>query len=207
MSAVLKYLGPYQEAQLYNGRKVKRNEDITVTSGEAASLIAGQPGSWEVIEGYEPPEGGKKPSLLGFVGYASVYDAHTMYPVGSVVEYERGLYLSLTTTEGEAPSSNPTAWKSLGVGGANAVFASYPELLISGSITRAASGAALAASVTWPDGATGAYAGTESTTISGAVDSYTVTHVLGGILHTYTQPKLTRNSEGVVTERPAITVA
>jgi hypothetical protein len=86
-----------------------------------------------------------------------------------------------------------------------ATVAGEPGQLISGVITRSANGAALKAPVTWPDGATGEYEGTESTTVAGAIDSYTITHVLGAVTHTYTQPKVTRNAEGAVTERPAIT--
>lgn len=112
MAAVLKYLGPYQEAQLASGRKVKRNEAVTVTSGEAAGLLAGQPTSWEVVEGYEPPEGGLKPSVIPMNGYAGVWEAHTIYQPGMVVEEGGQLYLALTTNEGEAPATHSSAWKS-----------------------------------------------------------------------------------------------
>jgi hypothetical protein len=86
-------------------------------------------------------------------------------------------------------------------------LAGEPALLISGAITRSSTGAALKAPVVWPDGATGEYVGVESETVSGAIDSYTITHVEGETTHTYTQAKVTRNSEGVVTNRPAITYA
>lgn len=86
-------------------------------------------------------------------------------------------------------------------------LAGEPGLLISGTITRSANGAALEAPVVWPDGATGVYKGTESTTVPGAIDSYTITHVEGETTHTYAQPKVTRNGEGAVTNRPAITYA
>jgi hypothetical protein len=82
-----------------------------------------------------------------------------------------------------------------------------PGQLITGAITRSAAGAALEAPVTWPDGATGVYKGVESVTVPGAIDSYTITHVEGETVHTYTQAAVTRNSEGAITNRPAITYA
>lgn len=86
-------------------------------------------------------------------------------------------------------------------------WAMGPELLITGAVTRGSNGEALSASVIWPDGDTGVY---EATTISmvlpGAVDAYTITKI-GDVTHTYTQPKITRDSTGAVTNRPAITVS
>lgn len=83
-----------------------------------------------------------------------------------------------------------------------------PEDLIVGAITRDSNGAATSAPVLWPDAATGTYtATTVSTAFPGAVDAYTITHVLGGTTLTYTQPAVTRNANGAVTNRPEITVA
>ena len=62
------------------------------------------------------------------------------------------------------------------------------------------------ATVTWPDGTTGAYAGTASTNFPGAVDSYTVTWA-GATTKTVTQAAVTRDSSGAVTVRPALTVS
>lgn len=86
--------------------------------------------------------------------------------------------------------------------------AGNPDSLVTGTITRDANGAATSASVVWPDGATGTYtATTVSTAFPGAVDAYTITHVLGGVTKTYTQPTVTRDSSlGAVTVRPTITV-
>lgn len=91
----------------------------------------------------------------------------------------------------------------------NAELAALLDPIIVGAITRDANGAATAASVAWPDGATGAYTAlVVSTAFPGSVDSYRVTHVLGGVTTTYTQPTITRDaSTGAVTNRPAITVA
>lgn len=89
-----------------------------------------------------------------------------------------------------------------------AVLAADPGALVVGAVTRSPDGAATSASVAWPDGATGAYAATLlSTAFPGAVDSYTVTHVLGGVTRTYAQPAVTRDASGAVTNRPAMTVS
>lgn len=86
-------------------------------------------------------------------------------------------------------------------------LAANPDQIAVGTITRASSGAATSFGVVWPDGATGTFTGTESTGFPGAIDSYTVTHVLSGVTTTYTQPALTRDSSGAVTARPAIVVS
>lgn len=80
-----------------------------------------------------------------------------------------------------------------------------PESLFSGAITRDANGAPVSATVTWPDGVGGVYSGTVSTTFPGAVDGYTVTRT-GSPTITYTQPAVTRDPSGHITNRPAITV-
>lgn len=88
-----------------------------------------------------------------------------------------------------------------------AQLAANPDQIAVGTITRSTSGAVTGFTVAWPDGATGTFVGTESTTAPGAIDSYTVTHVLSGVTKTYTQPSLTRDSSGAVTARPAIVVS
>lgn len=87
-------------------------------------------------------------------------------------------------------------------------MAAEPDLLLSGSITRDSNGAATAGTLTWPDGATGAYtATTVSSSFPGAVDAYTLTRVVSGVTTTYTQSAVTRDATtGAVTNRPAITV-
>ncbi|NIH98883.1 hypothetical protein [Mycolicibacterium fluoranthenivorans] len=86
-------------------------------------------------------------------------------------------------------------------------LAANPDQLATGTITRSATSAATGFSVSWPDGATGTFTGTESTSFPGAIDSYVVTHVLSAVTTTYTQPALTRDSSGAVTNRPAIVVS
>lgn len=88
-----------------------------------------------------------------------------------------------------------------------ASYAANPDTMAVGPITRSASGAATSFAVVWPNGATGMFTGTESTTAPGAIDSYTVTHVVGATTTTYTQPALTRDDSGAVTARPGITVS
>jgi hypothetical protein len=86
-------------------------------------------------------------------------------------------------------------------------WAANPDSLIAGVITRDANGAATSAPVVWPDGATGTYtATTVSTAFPGAVDAYTITRV-GSPTLTYTQPLMTRDANGAVTNRPTIAVA
>lgn len=95
------------------------------------------------------------------------------------------------------------------VGYALRQLAANPDQLAVGTITRSASGAAISFSVVWPDGATGTFTGTESSSFPGAIDGYTVTHVAGSppATTTYTQPTLTRDASGAVTARPSIVVS
>jgi len=81
-----------------------------------------------------------------------------------------------------------------------------PSQLFSGSVTRDAAGAAVSASVTWPDGVMGVYSGTVSEDFPGAVDAYTVTRADSPTI-TFTQPAVTRDAAGYVTNRPPITVS
>jgi hypothetical protein len=81
-----------------------------------------------------------------------------------------------------------------------------PSQLFSGAVTRDAAGAATSATVEWPDGVSGTYSGTASADFPGAVDSYTVTRTGTPVL-TFTQPAVTRDAAGYVTNRPPITVS
>jgi hypothetical protein len=80
------------------------------------------------------------------------------------------------------------------------------QLIRATSITRDGNGAATGASVIWPDGTAGTYAGTASTTFPGAVDSYTVTYV-GSTTRTVTQSAVTRDTNGNIINRPAMGVS
>lgn len=84
-----------------------------------------------------------------------------------------------------------------------------PDALFAGAVTRNADGAATSAVVKWPgpDSSDGTYSGTASTTFPGSVNSYTITRVTPSGTVTYTQPAVTRDANGYVTNRPPITVS
>lgn len=87
-----------------------------------------------------------------------------------------------------------------------AALARTPDSIITGAITRDASGAATSATVTWPDGTTGTYTALVlSTAFPGAVDSYRITYG-SPATKTYTQPTVTRDASGAAVSVPAITV-
>lgn len=86
------------------------------------------------------------------------------------------------------------------------VQAGNPDAMVSGTITRNTDGAATTFTVLWPDGATGTFTGAPSTAFPGAVDAWTITHTLNGTTQTYTQPTVTRDANGAVTNRPNIVV-
>lgn len=82
-----------------------------------------------------------------------------------------------------------------------------PESIFGGAVTRNTDGAPTSAVVAWPDGVTGNYSGTASTSFPGAINSYTITRV-GTPTKTYTQPAVTRDATtGLITNRPPITVS
>lgn len=91
------------------------------------------------------------------------------------------------------------AWLKLHAGG-------NLEALIVGPVTRDANGAATSAAVLWPDAIAGTYVGTPSAAWPGAIDSYAVTWA-GSTTKTVTQSAVTRDSNGAVTNRPAMTVS
>lgn len=81
-----------------------------------------------------------------------------------------------------------------------------PVQLFAGTVTRDAAGAPVSATVQWPDGVSGVYSGEASPDFPGAVDSYAVTRTGTPVL-TFTQPAVTRNGAGQITNRPPITVS
>lgn len=87
------------------------------------------------------------------------------------------------------------------------LYAAVPDALIVGAITRDVNEAAISASVVWPDGTPGVYTATVlNTDFPGAVDAYIVTYG-SPTVKTVTQPVVTRDTTGAVTNRPAMTVA
>ena len=81
-----------------------------------------------------------------------------------------------------------------------------PSQLFAGAVTRDSDGAPTSAVVKWPDGVDGTYSGTASATFPGAVSSYTITRYTTPIV-TFTQPAVTRNAAGEVTNRPPIVIS
>ena len=75
-----------------------------------------------------------------------------------------------------------------------------PEALMVGERTLT-DGAITSSAVLWPDGVEGVYTGTPSAEFPGSIDSYTITHGTT----TYTQPAVTRDAAGNITNQPAIT--
>lgn len=126
--------------------------------------------------------------------------ARTIYvqvPDATEAEYEALTQVDPATL---APNAAPDpVW----VASMNLQLARTPEAVFSGAVTLDANGAPLSAPVTWPDGVTGTFTGTPSPTFPGAIDSYTITH--GN--QTYTQPAVTRDTAGAITNQPPITVS
>lgn len=91
------------------------------------------------------------------------------------------------------------------LGSALLQLARDPSALFTGTITRDSGGAPISAAISWPDGTPGVYAGTPSTTFAGAVDAYYVTYAATPLL-TITQPAVTRDGGGNLTNRPAMTI-
>jgi len=82
-------------------------------------------------------------------------------------------------------------------------LAAEPAALMVGAIERNASGAVIAADVTWPDGVRGVYRADEVDEHSGAINAY---HVTYGSTRCYVQPTVSRDRSGRVVHRPAIRV-
>lgn len=73
------------------------------------------------------------------------------------------------------------------------------------SITRNGDGVITSATAKWPDGTSGTFT---ATTVNGTwlgIDAYTVTHAASGKI--VTQTVVTRNADGDVTSKPALTVS
>ena len=84
-------------------------------------------------------------------------------------------------------------------------LARTPEALIAGTITRDSNGAPTSAPVVWPDGTPGTFTGTLSS-VAGALDGWSITYG-APVTKTYTQPAVTRNGSGAVTNQPAIVLS
>lgn len=91
------------------------------------------------------------------------------------------------------------------LGAALLQLARDPSQIITGAVVRDANGAEVSGSVLWPDGTMGVYSGTPSTSSPGAVSAYTITYA-GERTLTIAQPAVTRNSDGTISNRPALTI-
>ncbi|QAY16081.1 hypothetical protein SEA_ELESAR_29 [Arthrobacter phage Elesar] len=87
-----------------------------------------------------------------------------------------------------------------------AQLARTPEAIIAGTVTRDAAGAITSAAVVWPDGTPGTFTGTPSAAFPGALDSYAITYG-DPLVRTYTQPAVTRDAAGAITNQPAISIS
>jgi hypothetical protein len=187
----------------------------------------------DFLESVQPAEGGVAQVQLPHTDQPGFQDeagnAFTNWHYTARVRYEKGgdkKHLPLTTFQipsGQTsidlslipsgapavPTSTPTATVTsinglvgaVTVEGVNyRVLARDPWALITGPVTYT-NGAPTSAAVTWPDGTTGVYTGTPSSAFPGSIDAYTITHGTT----TYTQPAVTRDTNGNITLQPAIT--
>ena len=72
------------------------------------------------------------------------------------------------------------------------------------ALTRNAAGVVTSATVSWPDGSAGIFTTTTVNSTWNGIDAYTITHTVSS--KTVTQAAVTRDSNGNVTVKPALTV-
>jgi hypothetical protein len=184
----------------------------------------------DFIESVSPAEGGVAQILLphdqpGFQDEAG--NAFRGWHYTARIRFEKGSdkkHLQLTTfqiLEGQTevdlslipsgPAALPTSAPIAAVTSINgqtgavdtyAQLARDPSQLFVGAVTLT-DGAPTSAAIVWPDGVIGAYTGTPSATFPGSIDAYTLTH--GAT--TYTQPAVTRDASGNITNQPAIVLS
>ena len=77
------------------------------------------------------------------------------------------------------------------------------------SVVRDVNDALVSATVTWPNGETGVFTTlVASTAIPGAIDSYSVSYTFGnGGVIVITQPRVTRDANGVISAQPALVLS
>lgn len=183
----------------------------------------------DFIETVAPAEGGVAQVMLPHTDQAGFQDeagnAFTNWHYTARTRYEKGndkKHLTLTTFQIPAGQSEidlslvptgPAALPTLapiatvtsinGFTGAVDTYAQLartPEVLFDGPITLTG-GAPTSAAVLWPDGTAGVYTGIPSATFTGTIDAYTITY---GTTRIYTQPAVTRDATGNITNQPAI---
>ena len=182
----------------------------------------------DFIEAVDPVEGGVAQVMLPHTNQAGFQDesgnAFTNWHYTARARYEKGrdrkfpplVAFQLVTGQTEVdlssipagppslPSMAPVAGVTSVNGSTGAVdtylqLARTPEALFVGAITYTG-GAPTSAAVVWPDGTEGIYTGTPSTEFPGSIDGYTITRGTT----TYTQPAVTRDAAGNITNQPAI---
>lgn len=187
----------------------------------------------DFVETVSPSDGGVAQAMLPHTSQAGFQDeagnAFTNWHYTARVRFDKGgetKYLPLFSFQipvGQSqldlslipagPAALPTSAPILAVtsiNGATGAVDTYlqlartPEVLISGAITRDANGAPISAGVVWPDGTAGTFTGTPSVSFPGSLDSYTITY---GTTRTYTQPTVTRDGNGTITNQPAIVLS
>lgn len=87
----------------------------------------------------------------------------------------------------------------------NLQAARSPEDYLTG-VRTLTDGAVTSAAFLWPDGTTGVFTGTPSVAFPGSLDSYTITYG-NPVTKTYTQPTVTRDASGNITNQPAIVLS
>lgn len=85
-------------------------------------------------------------------------------------------------------------------------FGAAPEELFTGARTLNSDDVVTSSPVTWPDGILGVFTATSVNATFKCVDAYTITYV-GSTTKVVTQAAVTRNANGEITTRPALTVA
>lgn len=158
----------------------------------ALSGPAGPPGSpgpagYTILSGSGPP-----PATTGRDGdfYIDIASTQIFGPKTS------GIWGSPTNLTGPAAPADALVLRGLALD---------PEKLMVGQIVRNGHGRPVSADVIWPDGTRGRYTATAESGFAGAIDAYTVTYGVPAD-RTFTQANVTRDADGLVTDRPPITV-
>lgn len=214
----------------FGGGSAKVNIDIT-PSVRLIHTATGTPLA-DFVEAIAPADGGIAQVLLPHTDQAGFQDeagnAFTNWHYTARVRYEKTgnqpktlPLLSFQIATGQAqldlslvpagpaalPTSAPIATVTSVNGQTGAVdtnlqAARTPEDYWTG-VRTLTDGAVTSAAFLWPDGIAGTYTGTPSVTFPGSIDSYTITH--GAT--TYTQPAVTRDASGNITNQPAIVLS
>lgn len=175
------------------------------------------PGPASLIPGPEGPDGPAAVTILPFEDFPVEGDADHLYidqTTNTPYYWDTDSYvpLGVVSVAGKTGvvvldlSDIPDLVDELAARASFKELARVPETIINGAIVVDGFDATISASVTWPGGSAGTYTAlVVSTDFPGAVDSYEITHDDSGL--TYTQPTVTRNINGKVTNLPDIVVA